>query len=125
MKTLDIVLARFLQFLVMLFFTFAVFLWYGVAALAPLAIWISLISFFTPVFGGIFSMLLGLAIVSAVGYHLYKIPKLLNTFIETGVDLCKLGYVSVKRMGEIGAAVENDAPPQEKEIKIVLEDKLS
>lgn len=125
MKTLDIVLARFLQFLVMLFFTFTVFLWYGFAALVPFAAWINLTNFFTPTFGAIFSMLMGLAIISAIGYYLCSIPKLLSTFIETGVDLCKLGYANVKRMGEIGAAVENDAPPQEKRIDVILKDKLS
>jgi len=125
MKTLDIVLARSLQFLVMLFFTFVVFLWYGFAALIPLAIWIGLTNFFAEVFGGTFAMLMGLAIVGGIGYYLAQLPKALETFIQTGADLCKLGYANVKRMGEIGSDIEHDAPPAEKKVEVVLKDKLS
>ena len=68
---------------------------------------------------------MGLAIVGSIGVYLSKIPKLLETFIATGTDLCKLGYANVKRMGEIGAAVKNDAPPEEKQVEVTLKSKLS
>jgi hypothetical protein len=125
MKSLDIALVRLLQFLVMLFFTFVVFLWYGCASLIPLALWVNLTDFFAGVFGDIASTIISLIIIAAIGLYLSKIPKLLETFLATGVDLIKLGNTSVRRLGDIAAAVKNDAPPHEQKVEIVLKDKLS
>ncbi len=123
MKSIDIALVRFLQFLVLLFFTFAVFLWYGFATLMPLALWVNLTSFFSAAFGPITSLIIALVILGAIGVYLSTIPKLVETFLATGVDLVKLGYSSVKRMGEMLEAVKNNAPPQEKKVVIALTDK--
>jgi len=125
MKTIDIALVRFLQFLVLLFFTFVVFLWYGCASLIPLALWVNLTEFFSAAFGPIFSTIMALIIIGALGFYLSKIPKLIETFLATGVDLIKLGNASVRRLGDITAAVRNDAQPQEQKVEIVLKDKLS
>ena len=125
MKTIDIALVRILQFLVLLFFTFVVFLWYGCASLVPLALWVNLTEFFSAAFSPITSTIIALIIIGALGVYLSKIPKLIETFLATGVDLIKLGNTSVKRMGDMTAAVRNDAPPQEQKVEIVLKDKLS
>ncbi len=125
MKSLDICLVRILQFFVMLFFTSVVFLWYGCAALLPLTLWVNLAEFFNSVFGPLMSVVMSFAIVAALGYYLFKIPKLLETFLATGVDLSKLGYTSIRRMGDIAASVKNDAVPQEQSVEIRLKDKLS
>jgi len=125
MKTIDIALVRFLQFLVLLFFTFVVFLWYGCASLVPLALWVNLTEFFTVAFGPIMSTIIALIIIGALGVYLSKIPKLIETFLATGVDLIKLGNTSVQRMGDIAAAVRNDAPPQGQKVEIILTNKLS
>ena len=125
MKTIDIALVRFLQFLVLLFFTFVVFLWYGCASLIPLALWVNLTDFFAAAFGPVISMVLALIMIGAFGFYLSKIPKLIETFLATGVDLIKLGNTSIRRMGEIALAVKNDAPPQEKKVEIILKDKVS
>lgn len=125
MKSLDIVLIRSLQFLVMLFFTFIVFLWYGFAALIPLALWLNLTEFFTGAFGPTFSTLLSLVLIGAFGYYLSKIPSLLETFLATGVDLIKLAATNTKRLGAIATSVNNNIEPQESKVEIVLKDKMS
>lgn len=125
MKSLDIALVRALQFLVMLFFTFIVFLWYGFAALAPLALFYNLTETFHSVFGASFSVVLAAAAIGAIGYYLLKLPKFLEAFLATGKDLCKLGYASVRRIGDIAESVKVDSIPQEQEVEIVLKDKLT
>ncbi|HHJ80125.1 MAG TPA: hypothetical protein ENJ65_00665 [Candidatus Tenderia electrophaga] len=123
MKSIDVALVRFLQFLVLLFFTFAVFLWYGCIALAPLAIWVNLTDFFSAAFSPITSAIIAFIIIGAIGVYLSTIPKLVETFMITGADLIRLGNSSVKRMGEMLEAVKNDAPPQEKKVDIILTNK--
>lgn len=123
MKSIDIALVRFLQFLVLLFFTVAVFFWYSCVALAPLALWFNLTGFFSAAFSPITSAIISLILIGAVGVYLATIPKLIETFVTTGTDLVKLGYNSVKRMSEMLEAVKNDAPPQEKKVEIMLMDK--
>lgn len=125
MKTIDMIFVRLLQFLVLLFFTFVVFLWYGIASLIPLALWVNLTEFFSGAFGPITSTVISLLIIAALGLYLSKIPKLIETFLATGVDLIKLGNTSIRRMSDIAAAVKNNAPPQEKKVEIILKDKMS
>ncbi len=125
MKTVDMAFVRLLQFMVLLFFTFVVFLWYGIATLIPLALWVNLTDFFSGAFGPIMSTIISLIMIGALGFYLAKIPKLIETFLATGVDLIKLGNTSIRRMGDIAAAVKNDAPPQEQKVEIILKDKLS
>lgn len=125
MKTIDVALVRLLQFLVLLFFTFVVFLWYGCASLIPLALWVNLTDFFSGAFGPIASTVIALVIIGALGVYLSKIPRLIETFLATGVDIIKLGNTCVRRMGDLAAAVKNDAPPQEQKVEITLKDKLS
>lgn len=125
MKTIDMACVRLMQFLVLLFFTFVVFLWYGIASLIPLALWVNLTDFFSGAFGPILSTIISFIIIGALGVYLAKIPKLIETFLSTGFDLIKLGSTSVRRMGDIAAAVKNDAPPQEKQVEIILKDKMS
>ena len=125
MKSLDIALVRTLQFLVMLFFTCVVFLWYGCAALIPLAIWYNVVQFLSGPIGPVISMIMSFVIIASIGVYLFKIPKLLETFIATGADLMKMGYASVRRMGDIAASVKNDAVPQDQRMEIHLKDKLS
>jgi hypothetical protein len=125
MKSIDIALVRILQFLVLLFFTFVVFLWYGCASLIPLALWVNLTDFFSGAFGSITSTIIALIIIGALGLYLSKIPKLIETFLATGIDIIKLGNTCVKRMSDIAIAVKNDAPPHEQKVEIVLKDKMS
>jgi len=125
MKSLDIFLVRSLQFLVMLFFTSVVFLWYGVAALLPLAIWLNIVEFFGGVFGPTMSLIISFIIIASAAFYMCKIPKVLKTFLMTGADLSKLGYASVRRMGDIAASLRNDAAPQEQKVEIALKDKPS
>ncbi len=125
MKTIDLFLVRLLQFTVLLFFTFVVFLWYGLASLIPLALWVNLTEFFSGAFGPIMSAIISLLIITAVAIYLMKIPKLVETFLSSGIDLIKLGNTSVRRMGDIAAAIKNDAPPQEQKVEIILKDKMS
>lgn len=125
MKTIDMFMVRSLQFLVLLFFTFVVFLWYGIASLIPLALWVNLTDFFTGAFGPIMATIISLLIIAALGLYLSKIPKLIETFLSSGIDLIKLGNTSVRRMGDIATAVKNDAPPQQQKVEIILKDKMS
>ena len=125
MKTIDIALVRLLQALVLLFFTFIVFLWYGCAALIPLALWLNLTEFFHGAFGPVLAALGSLVLVGAFGFYLVKIPLLIDAFLGTGTDLIRLANTNVKRMGAIAEALKSDNVPQEKDVEIVLKDKLS
>jgi hypothetical protein len=125
MKTIDIAFVRLLQFLVLLFFTFIVFLWYGCASLIPLALWVNLTEFFSGAFGAIFSTIMALAIIIALGVYLSKIPKLIETFLATGVDLIKLGNTSIQRLGSIAGSIRNNATPHEQKVEITLKDECT
>jgi len=107
MKMIEYSLVRLLQLLVLVFFTFVVLLWFGVALLLPLTLWFNLTSFFGIVFWPLIAMLLALAVVGAIGFYMSKIPKLVETLFGLGVDLAKLGYNCIKRLGEIAASVHN------------------
>lgn len=112
MKTIDYAFVRLIQFLVLLFFTFTVLLWYGLALLIPLALWFNLTNLFSAVFWDFLAMILALAAIGALGFYLYKIPKLFDTLTTMGVDLVKLGYNSVKRLGGIAPEAERHHPSE-------------
>ena len=111
MKTIDYAFVRLIQFLVLLFFTFTVLLWYGLTLLLPLTLWYHLTNFFSAIFWPFLAMILALLVIGAVGYYLSNIPKLLETFLAMGMDIVKLGYNSVKRVGEIAVTLRSDAAP--------------
>lgn len=120
MKTFDIVLVRLLQFLVLLFFTFAVVLWYGCASVIPLALWINLTGFFSALIHPSIAALVSLLITGALSFYLARIPKLLETFLATGIDLIKLGHSSSERLAEIARAIRQEARVQHHKVEVVL-----
>lgn len=111
MKTVDYAFVRLIQFLVLLFFTFMVLVWYGVALLIPLTLWYNLTNFFSTIFWPVIAMILALLVIGSLSLYLSKIPKLLETFLAMGMDIVKLGYHSVKRMSKIASAIHSDAAP--------------
>lgn len=118
MKTLDMALVRLLQLLVLLFFTFAVLLWYGCALLIPLALWMNLTEFFSTLTNPMIATTMSLAIITILTLYLSKIPKLLETFLATGIDLIKLGHGSIHRLSKVARAIRHETESQK--IGIVL-----
>ena len=124
MKTIDYAFVRLIQFLVLLFFTFTVLVWYGVALLIPLTLWFNLTNFFSAIFWPVVAMILALLVIGSLSLYLSKIPKLLETLLAMGMDIVKLGYNSVKRMSEIASAVHNDAAPPAPKTDTPLKDNM-
>jgi hypothetical protein len=118
MKTLNMTLVRLLQLLVLLFFTFAVFLWYGCALLIPLTLWMNLTEFFSTLINPMVAATMSLAIISLLTLYLSRIPKLLETFLATGIDLIKLGHSNIQRLSDVARAIRQET--ESRKIGIVL-----
>lgn len=112
MKIFDIALVRLLQLLVLLFFTFAVALWYGCALLIPLGMWFYLAELLAAPLNPAFASLIALLLSAAASFYMTRIPKLLETFLATGIDLIKLGDVSSQRLDTIARAIRREPEPQ-------------
>lgn len=120
MKTLDIALIRLLQLLVLLFFTVAVFLWYGCALLIPLTLWLNLTGFFSALINPAVAAVVSLLITGLVSFYLSRIPRLLETFLATGIDLIKLGHSSSERLADIARTLRHEAISQQRKVGAAL-----
>lgn len=122
MKKLDMVVVWALQLFVLLFFSFVVLLWYGCATLIPLAMWLKLSQVIAPLTGPAAATALALVMVGAVGVYLARASKVFDAFLETGVELFKLGQTSLHRISEKMLPVTE---LNTKDGHIILEDKFS
>lgn len=101
MKKIDIAIIRAFQFLLLMFFTFIVFLYYGSVLMITLSLWVNLTTMLEHVFGAFLSAILALAVLLGICYYVAKIPRLVETYLTAGMDLIKLAYGSVNRFGEL------------------------
>ena len=124
-KRVDLIVIRSIQPVVLTFFTFAVFLYYGFAALIPMAIWVQMSAALSGVFGDIIGTTLGIVALCAAGFYIAKIPGLVDALLGIGMDIGKLAAASVKRVGQLAESVKNDEEPKDVTIEVSLKDQHS
>ncbi|MFQ5488188.1 MAG: hypothetical protein ACE5ET_07085 [Gammaproteobacteria bacterium] len=110
MKKIDAAIVRVFQFLLLMFFTFTVFLYYGSILMIALSLWVNLTAMLGHVFGAFLSAILALALLLGVCYYIAKIPRLVETYLAVGMDLIKLAYSSITRFGELLGKSKTDPP---------------
>jgi len=100
-------LAKFLQFIIIVFFTFVLAFYFGSLLLIPLAILIGVVDILTAIgFNGIFATIVALPIVGWVCYVVYSIPSLFQTLLDTGIKLYELGSAQNKAFDAISKTLK-------------------
>jgi len=113
MKKIDAVVIRAFQFLLLMFFTFTVFLYYGSILMIGLSLWFNLTAMLGHIFGDFLSAIFALALLLGICYYIAKMPRLVETYLAVGMDLIKLAYSSVTRFGELlGGGKAGGVPPK-------------
>ena len=91
MDKVNLGLAKFLQLIVIVFFTFGLAVYFGSLLLIPLAILIGIVDILTAIgFNGIFATIVALPAVGWVCYTIYNIPGLFQALVDTGMKLYNL-----------------------------------
>ena len=100
MNKVEFGVIKIFQFLMLLFFTFAVFFYYGSILMIALTLWqflAALLSFF----GSFLSGIVSLAALVGIIYYIIKIPGLVDALLSIGMEIIKMGYRTVCRFGEM------------------------
>ena len=88
MDKVNLGLAKFLQFVVIVFFTFVLAFYFGSLLLIPLAILIGLVDILTAIgFNGIFASILAVPAAGWICYTIYNIPGLFQALLDTGIKI--------------------------------------
>ncbi len=119
-KRVDIFVVRTMQFTALTFFTFAVFLWYGMVFLLPMALWINISAGFSGVFGDMIGTALGTVLMCAATYYVAKVSGLVYVFLGVGLDVCKIAAASMDRFNKVADAIKQDIEPEDSEIEIAV-----
>ena len=102
MDKVNLGFAKFLQFVVIVFFTFVLAFYFGSLLLIPLAILIGLVDLLTAIgFNGVFATIVGIPAVGWVCYAIYNIPNLFQALLDTGIKLYQLGTDQNKAFASI------------------------
>ena len=113
MDKVNLGLAKFLQFVVIVFFTFILAFYFGSLLLIPLAILIGVVDILTAIgFNGIFATIVALPAVGWVCYSIYNIPNLFQALLDTGIKMYELGKEQNKAFENISSAMQ-PAPKEE------------
>jgi len=92
MEKVNLGFAKFLQFVVIVFFTFVLAFYFGSLLLIPLAILIGIVDILTAIgFNGVFATIVAIPAVGWVCYSIYNIPNLFQSLLDTGIKLYQLG----------------------------------
>lgn len=106
MNNVNIVLVRIVQLVVFLLFTFIVLIYFGALVLIPLDVLMTVSGFLTLIgLPGVFAVLISLPIVGYLGYLVYKIPRLISTVLEIGIELVIIGQSRVCEFNDIAASI--------------------
>ncbi len=100
MNKLGIGIVRAFQFLILIFFTFAVFLYYGSILMIGLSVWLNLTEFLS-FFGNFLSPIVSLGVFIGICYYISRLPGLVATFLAIGIELIRFGYSSISRFGAL------------------------
>jgi len=100
-------LAKFLQFIIIVFFAFALAFYFGSLLLIPLAILIGVVDILTAIgINGILATILALPVVGWVCYVVYKIPNLFQALLDTGIKMYEVGTAQNKVFDEISSTLK-------------------
>ena len=97
MDKVNLGLAKFLQFVVIVFFTFVLAFYFGSLLLIPLGILIGLVDIQTAIgFNGIIATILAIPAAGWICYTVYNIPGLFQALLDTGIKIYELSKVQNK-----------------------------
>ena len=97
MDKVNLGLAKFLQFIVIVFFTFVLAFYFGSLLLIPLAILIGLVDILTAIgFNGIFASIFAVPAAGWICYTIYNIPGLFQALLDTGIKIYDISKVQNK-----------------------------
>lgn len=107
MKNVNLILIRFLQFVVFTLFTFIVLLYFGTLILLPLDL-VVLITQFLGTFGigSLFGAIIAVPVVGYLGKIVYSTPGLIALIIDSGIDLATTGKQRVDAFNKFAEAVK-------------------
>ena len=110
MDKVNLGLAKFLQFIVIVFFTFVLAFYFGSLLLIPLAILIGLIDILTAIgFNGIFASILAVPAAGWICYTIYNIPGLFQALLDTGIKI----YNISKSQNKVFEGISKGMQPEE------------
>ena len=110
MDKVNLGLAKFLQFVVIVFFTFVLAFYFGSLLLIPLAILIGVVDILTAIgFNGIFATIVAIPAVGWVCYAIYNIPGLFQALLDTGIRM----YDVSKEQNKVFEGISKDMQPEE------------
>lgn len=102
MDKVNLGLAKFLQLIVIVFFTFGLAVYFGSLLLIPLAILIGVVDILTAIgINGIFATFVALPAVGWVCFTIYNIPGLFQALVDTGTKLYQLSIEQNKAFDNI------------------------
>ncbi|MFA5982612.1 MAG: hypothetical protein WC782_01225 [Methylococcaceae bacterium] len=107
MKKINLAMVKLIQFMVFVIFTFVVVAYFGAFVLLPLDAVALLVKLFSAIgFNSLLAAVIAVPIVAYLCLIIYKTPGLVNTIIETGIDLVKTGKLKVDAFNDIANAVK-------------------
>ena len=110
MDKVNLGLAKFLQFIVIVFFTFVLAFYFGSLLLIPLAILIGVVDILTAIgFNGIFATIVAIPAVGWVCYTVYNIPGLFQALLDTGIKMYDLS----KEQNAVFEGISKNMKPEE------------
>jgi len=116
MEKVNLGFAKFLQFVVIVFFTFVLAFYFGSLLLIPLAILIGVVDLLTAIgFNGVFATIVAIPAVGWVCYAIYNIPNLFQALLDTGIKLYQLGNEQNKTFAAISDALKPAETAQEQD----------
>jgi len=100
-------LAKFLQFIIIVFFAFVLAFYFGALLLIPLAILIAVVDILTAIgFNGIVATIVAIPVVGWICYVVYKIPNLFQALLDTGIKLYEVGTAQNKVFESISVTLK-------------------
>lgn len=102
------IVARLVQFLVAVFFSFCALSWFGSLLLIPLAIWLNLIGLLAAIgFNSLFAAIVSIPLVVGGLYYVHKIPQMSWTLFDIGMNVVQLGFANFQRIDNIAKGAES------------------
>lgn len=109
MDKVNLGLAKFLQFIVIVFFTFVLAFYFGSLLLIPLAILIGVVDILTAIgFNGIFASIVAIPVVGWVCYTVYNVPGLFQALLDTGIRM----YEVSKEQNKVFENISKNMKPE-------------
>lgn len=107
MKKVNVVLIRFLQFVVFVLFATIVLVYFGSMVLLPLGVVVQITKFLEVLgIGTLFGAFLAVPVVAYLGKIVYETPGLIPMIIENGIDLFNTGKQRVEAFNKFAEDVK-------------------